>query len=69
MIDAVKNPAPDDIQRILALSPTRTARRLVDEITGDVWVWPAEQATHADAARQLGATYSRPPGAGEIIVG
>ena len=31
----------------------RAARRIIDPRSGDVWIWPAEQATHAEGAERL----------------
>lgn len=66
-MNATRNPTPDEVRAIVRGSRHRAARRIVDNRNGDVWVWPAEQATHAQGANELGVPYDRPPGAGDII--
>jgi len=65
----VCNPMPDTIAPMLASSRHRALRMIVDPRTGDRWLWPAEQATHAEGASRLGVPYDRPPGAGDIVTG
>jgi hypothetical protein len=61
------NPSPDLIAAMLASSRHRALRLIVDPSTGDRWLWPAEQATHAEGARRLAVAYDRPPGEGDIV--
>ena len=61
------NPTPDLIAAMLASSRHRALRMIIDPRTGDRWLWPAEQATHAEGARRLSVPYDRPPGAGDIV--
>jgi hypothetical protein len=63
-----KNPTDAEIRQIIASSKHKAARRLEDQRNGDVWVWPAEDATHAEAAVKLGVPYDRKPGEGDILV-
>lgn len=65
----VKNPTRDQTLAVIAKSKHKAARRLVDPRTGDVWIWPAEDATHADGAKRLGIPYDKRPGEGEIVIG
>ena len=65
----VRNPSPDTIAAMLAASRYRALRLIVDPRTGDRWLWPAEQATHAEGASRLGVPHDRPPGAGDIVTG
>ena len=67
-IRALKNPAPHQIAALIASSKHKAAHRIEDEKTGDVYVWDAAEGTHAEGAAQLGLAYSRPPGAGDILV-
>jgi hypothetical protein len=68
MFTPQKNPSPEQIRDIIAASKHAAARRIVDVDTGDVWVWPFEQATHLEGAAQIGAKYIRPPGGGDVLV-
>jgi hypothetical protein len=64
----LKNPSNQEIAALIkSQSASKTARRLLDEATGDVYVWPAEIGTHRQIADKLKLSYSRPPGAGDII--
>lgn len=67
MIDAIRNPSADQIERLIKSSRHGAARRIVDPHTGDAWYWRAEEGYHADGARQLGIPYDRPPGEGDIV--
>jgi hypothetical protein len=67
-INALKNPTNEQIAALVEGSKHRAARRLVDEKTGDVYVWDACKGTHAECAAAFGLSYSLPPGAGEIII-
>jgi hypothetical protein len=51
---ATKNPDDATVAGIILGSRHRAARRIVDPNTGDVWVWAAEEATHAEGAERLG---------------
>lgn len=64
----VVNPSDAEIRAMIEGSKFRAARRIVDPRSGDAWLWPAEQATHAEGARRLGVPYDRPPGTGDILV-
>ena len=65
-IDAIKNPSNKQIVALILSSCERAARRVICERSGDTWCWPAEQASHTEGARIVGATYTQPPG-GEIL--
>ena len=54
--DAMKNPDGSAIGKLATQSPTRKVRRILDPVTLEYWYWPAEQATHAEAAERLGIT-------------
>jgi hypothetical protein len=62
-----KNPDDDEITAIIRRSRHGAARRIVDYRSGDVWVWPAEIATHAEGAEKLGVPYDKRPGEGDIL--
>ncbi len=64
---ALKNPDEAHLRALINGSAHKAARRLVDEVTGDVWYWPAEVGTHREGADALNLAYSRPPGAGDIV--
>jgi hypothetical protein len=66
---ATKNPDPEQIADFIRASAHRAARRIIDPRSGDVWVWPAEQATHAEGAERLGVPYDKKPGEGDILTG
>jgi len=68
MFDAVCNPDDDTIGHIIEHSSAKAARRLVDPRNGDIWVWDAALATHAQAAKSLQIPYSNPPGGGEVLI-
>jgi hypothetical protein len=63
-----RNPTVAQIQAIIAASPHKAARRIICERTGDVWVWPFDQATHLQGAHRLGTDYTRPPEGGDVLV-
>ena len=54
--NAVKNPDGSTIGKLAAQSPSHKIRRILDPRTRAYWYWPAEQATHAEAAERLGIT-------------
>lgn len=64
----IRNPTDVQTRATIRASKHRAARRIVHPRTGDVWLWPAEQATHAEGARRLGVPYDRPPCTGDILV-
>jgi hypothetical protein len=64
----VKNPTDPETRQIIESSAHKAARRIVDERDGAVWVWPFEQATHADGAARLRIPYRRRPGGGDVLV-
>ena len=63
-----KNPTDPEIRQIIEASAHKAARRIVDERDGAVWVWPFEQATHAEGAARLGVPYGRRSGEGDVLV-
>lgn len=65
---ATKNPTPTMTIEIIKSSPTKTARRITDPATGDIWVWDATLGTHAEGAKHLNVFYDRKPGEGDILV-
>jgi hypothetical protein len=67
-LDAIKNPTTAQVQGLIARSKHKAARRVTDPRDGSIWVWPFEQATHAEGAAKLGVPYDRPPGAGDVLV-
>jgi len=64
---AIRNPMPKAVRKIIRGSKLRAARRIVDPRNGDVWVWDASDATHADGAEALGVPYDKPPGLGDVL--
>jgi hypothetical protein len=62
------NPTAAEVRDLIAACPNKCARRITDTRTGDVWVWPHHQATHAEGARMLGVPYAIAPGQGEVLV-
>ncbi|MBB4286606.1 hypothetical protein [Roseospira goensis] len=66
-MDAIRNSTPDQIRAMIRDSAHGAVRRLTDPRTGDVYCWPAEQATHAVGAAELCIPYDRPPGAGDVL--
>lgn len=62
-----QNPDDTAIRAAIAASKHRAARRIIDPRDGTIWIWPAEQGTHAEGAGRLGVPYDRPPGAGDIL--
>ena len=54
--DALKNPDGSAIGELARRSPSGKVRRILDPETLAYWYWPAEQATHAEAAERLGIT-------------
>ena len=64
---ATKNPDDATVIGIIRGSRHKAARRIVDPNTGDEWVWPAEEATHAEGAERLGVPYDKKPGEGDIL--
>ncbi|MQX36290.1 hypothetical protein [Roseospira navarrensis] len=67
MVDAIRNPTPEQVRDMIRASGHQAVRRITDPRTGDVYCWPAEQATHAEGAADLLVPYDRPPGAGDIL--
>lgn len=51
---------------MIRASRHKALRRIVTT-DGTAWYWPAEQATHREAADALGIPYDRPPGGGDIV--
>ena len=45
-----------------------TVQSLISIRYGDIWVWDAALATHAQAAKSLQIPYSNPPGGGEVLI-
>jgi len=68
MIEAVKNPSKAEARAIIARSKHGAARQITDHRDGAVWLWPFEQATHAEGAAHLGVPYDRPPGGGDVLL-
>lgn len=66
-MNPLRNPTPEEIERLILASKHQAARTLTDAVTGDVYVWPAEDATHREAADHLGVQYDRKPGEGDIL--
>jgi hypothetical protein len=64
---AAKNPDDATVACIIRGSRHKAARRITDPSTGDVWVWAAEAATHAEGAARLGVPYDKKPGEGDIL--
>ncbi|MEC9344616.1 MAG: hypothetical protein VYB54_00210 [Pseudomonadota bacterium] len=60
-----KNPDQDKIDEMLASSEVNALRKLTDEISGDIWCWPAEQSNFEEAMNALGIVYA----SSRIIVG
>jgi hypothetical protein len=67
-MQAVKNPTPAQTREIIGRSKHQAARKITDPRDGAVWVWPFEQATHAEGAAHLGVPYDRPPGGGDVLL-
>lgn len=67
MFEPIKNPSPVQVRDIIAASRHQAARRITDHRNGDVWCWPAEQATHREGADALDIPYDLPPGAGDML--
>lgn len=67
MVDAIRNPTPEQVRDMLRASRHQAVRRITDPRNGDVWWWPAEQATRAEGAADLMVPYDKPPGAGDIL--
>jgi hypothetical protein len=67
MFKPLKNPSDVELTALIRASRHCAARRIVDPRSGDQWCWPAEQATHREAADILGIHYDRQPGEGDII--
>ncbi|WP_305985358.1 hypothetical protein [Roseibium sp. MMSF_3544] len=63
----VRNPTEKQIEAILKASSHNAARQITDPRTGDVYVWPFEQADHATGAKKLLVPYNRPPGDGDVL--
>ena len=63
-----KNPTPEKIRDIIAMSQHEAARRMQDPQNGDWFYWPFEDATHAEGATQLAVPYDRPAGGGDVII-
>jgi hypothetical protein len=63
----LKNPTTNEIADVIRQSRHQAARQIIDPRNGDVWVWPAEQGTHAEGAAHLGVPYDKPPGTGTIL--
>lgn len=68
MFTPVKNPSDREIHDLIKASAHGAARRITDQRNGDVWYWPAEQATHSEGAQKLDVPYDKPPGGGDIVV-
>lgn len=64
----IQNPTADDVRVIIEASAHKAARRIHDARSDTVWVWPFEQATHAEGAALLEVPYDRPPGGGDVLV-
>lgn len=64
----VRNPDDEALRRVIMASRHKAARRIIDERDGTVWVWPFEQASHAEGAARLAVPYSRPPGSGDVLI-
>ena len=65
--EAHRNPTNSKIAELIKASAENAARMITDPRNGDRWVWPAEQATHAEGAGKLEVPYSRKPGEGDIL--
>lgn len=64
---ALRNPNDEDVRRMISASKHKAARAITTQ-DGTRWVWPAEDATHAEMAEQLGIAYDKKPGEGDILV-
>ncbi len=67
MFKPSRNPTDHQLAALIRSSRHLAARRITDPATGDLWYWPAEQATHAEGAALLRIPYDRPPGGGDIV--
>jgi|GEM_PF-562242 len=65
-LGAIRDPSQTQLVTMIKASPVRAVRRIICERTGAVWCWPAERASHADGARLVGATYTKPAG-GDVL--
>jgi hypothetical protein len=63
-----RNPGEAEIRALIAASARDAVRCITCERSGERWCWPFEDGTHAQGARFTGARYTRPPGAGDVIV-
>lgn len=66
MLDAIRNPTPEQIHALAAKSNQRALCRTVTPV-GDACYWPFERATYAEGARVLKLPYDKPPGAGDVV--
>ena len=54
------NPTPQEIAIIISQSKHLAAKWIREESSGNLWYWPAEQATHTSVAHMVGAVeYSK----------
>lgn len=68
MRGAQKNCTQDQIFALLKSSKHGTLRCIHDEASGDIYYWPAEDATHREMADHLNLSYDKRPGEGLIVV-
>lgn len=67
MVEAIRNPTPEQVRDMIRASRHQAVRRIIDPRNGDVWCWPAEQGSHAQGAAFLGVPYDPPPNGGDIL--
>jgi hypothetical protein len=67
MFEAGKNLSSAEVAALIRSSALKAVRRIEDGISGDLWYWRAELATHAEGAAKLGISYDKRPGEGDIL--